>query len=200
MLNRSRYEQIGELHASAIDQGFLSTLGAPFLSLLYEAMDEAQDTFVIVEEQDGKIVGFVSGGVGMGPTYKRLLAHPIRLIKSLLPSALNPKGLIRMLEIVFRGAVQSGLEELPDAELMSLAVQAEYRGEGVAAGLYEQLQDRFQSIGVDEFKIVVGQDLRPAHRFYARMGATAAARVEIHRGAISVVYVHELQQAIASQL
>ena len=33
-----RYRQVAALHATSIDQGFLSTLGEPFLALMYRAL------------------------------------------------------------------------------------------------------------------------------------------------------------------
>ena len=85
MTSHTKYEQVADLHAKAIGQGFLSSLGTSFLVLLYKAIDESPKAFLIVEEEDGQVVGFVSGGLGMGPIYRRLLAHPVRLALAILP-------------------------------------------------------------------------------------------------------------------
>jgi hypothetical protein len=42
-LNISDYRAIASLHCDHINQGFLATLGIPFLTLLYEAIDEDWD-------------------------------------------------------------------------------------------------------------------------------------------------------------
>ena len=60
-----RHRQVAALHAAAIDQGFLATLGEPFLAQVYRAIDEAADSVLLVEELDGRVVGFVAGGSGM---------------------------------------------------------------------------------------------------------------------------------------
>ena len=80
-----RYRQVAALHAGNIDQGFLATLGIPFLSMMYRAIDEAPGSVLLTEEQNGRVVGFVSGGDGMGAIYRRMLRHPLRLGLSLLP-------------------------------------------------------------------------------------------------------------------
>ena len=81
---------------------------------------------------------------------------------------------------------------VPDPELLSLAVASEWRGQGVADRLYERLLAEFRASGVDAFRIIVGEALAPAHRFYQRMGAVAAGEVQVHDGERSAVYVHRL--------
>ena len=49
----STYRQVAALHAASIDQGFLATLGLPFLALMYRAIDEATDSVLMIEEKEG---------------------------------------------------------------------------------------------------------------------------------------------------
>ena len=84
------HRQVAEVHIGNIDQGFLATLGVSFLSLMYRAIDEARDCVLLVEERDDRVIGFVSGGIGMGSIYKGMLRYPFRLAFSLLPSVLHP--------------------------------------------------------------------------------------------------------------
>lgn len=62
----------------------------------------------------------------------------------------------------------------------------------MAETLYRKLVEDFQARGVDAFRIIEGDALVPAHRFYQRMGATVAGEVEVHEGEASKVYVHRL--------
>ena len=193
MTPRERYRQVARLHVRCLDQGFLATLGEGFLALMYEAIDTAGDATLLVAEADGQVQGFVTGGVGMGAIYRRMLRSPLRLGLALAPALLRPAKLRRIIEIVrYSGA--SGLPEgLPDAELLSIAVAPEWRGKAVADGLYRRLVDNFRRRGVDAFRITVGEALAPAHRFYQRMGATVTAEIEVHGGEKSKVYVHVLR-------
>ena len=52
----SIHRQVAALHAANIDQGFLATLGVPFLALMYRAIDEAADSVLLVEERDGRVI------------------------------------------------------------------------------------------------------------------------------------------------
>jgi ribosomal protein S18 acetylase RimI-like enzyme len=188
---RERYRQVAALHAASIDRGFLATLGIPFLALMYEAIDEGQDSVLLVEERDGRVSGFVSGGCGMRSIYGRMLSHPMRLALALLPSLFRPSRLQRIFEILRYGRSSSGMESWPSAELLSIAVEPAARGGGVAESLYRRLVDHFHAAGQNSFKIVVGEGLEPAQRFYRRMGAIPVGRIEVHAGEWSTVFVDD---------
>lgn len=189
MQSLSRYRQVARIHAGSIDQGFLATLGIPFLSLMYQAIDEAASSVLITDEVDGVVRGFVAGGVGMGPIYWRMMCYPFRLALALLPSVIRPRRVKRMLEVLSYERGRAVVEDLPSAELLSIAVDPAWRGTGVAESLYARLRSHFADKGVSRFRIVVGEALEPAHRFYRRMGAHPAGSIEVHRGVGSVIYV-----------
>lgn len=191
MASRERYRQVATLHFDSIDQGFLATLGIPFLSLMYQAIDRGPDSVLLVEEAQGRVRGFVSAGSGMGPIYRRMLLRPFSLAWTLLPSLVRPARFCRILEILRYGqqAPPVGLS-LPVAELLSIAVDPSSRGTGVSEALYRRLVSAFAARGVSAFRITVGDSLGPAHRFYTRMGAKVVTHTEVHAGQGSVVYVH----------
>lgn len=192
MTPAERYRQVARLHVRCLDQGFLATLGERFLALMYEAIDRADGTALLVEEAAGDVQGFITGGTGMGPIYRRMLRSPVRLALALAPALLRPSKLRRILEILRYSGDGTRPDGVPDAELLSLAVAPEWRGQGVADRLYARLVEDFRSRGVDAFRITVGDALAPAHRFYQRMGATVAGDVEVHGGETSKIYVHRI--------
>jgi ribosomal protein S18 acetylase RimI-like enzyme len=186
------YQQVARLHADNIDQGFLSSLGVSFLALLYEAIDANASSVLLLARHEGKVVGFVTGAEGMGSIYRELLRRWPRLALALLPALLSPRKVWKIAEIVFMGRKAQPLPNLPQAELLSIAVDPGQRGLGYAAALYAGLVQHFRERHVDGFRIVVGDSLAPAHRFYQRMGATPVGRIEVHKGQSSVMYSHEL--------
>ena len=105
---------------------------------------------------------------------------------------MRPAKVRRIIEIVRYSGEANLPGGVPDAELLSLAVAPEARGSGVADTLYRKLVDDFQARGVDAFRIIVGDALAPAHRFYQRMGATLAGEVQVHEGEPSKVYIHRV--------
>lgn len=186
------YKWVAKMHAESINQGFLPTLGERFLALLYEAIDADPNSALFVEQIDGKVVGFVTGGRGMGSIYREMLKRWPRLALALLPVLFQPTKLKRVFEIVLFSRKQKPVPGWPKAELFSIAVADSVRGEGVAQRLYNQLVERFRQDGEAAFCIVVGQRLAPAHRFYKRMGAVPVAQISVHDGQASTLYRHDL--------
>lgn len=186
-----RWQQVAELHAGNIDQGFLATLGQRFLRLLYRSIDESPSGILLVEERDGRVAGFIAGSIGMAPILGRLLRHPLQLAAALLPIVVRPRKLAGMAEVLRAIGRGRSPPSWPHAELLSLAVAPGCRRQGVAESLYARLRLAFLSRGVGSFRIIVGESLAPAQQFYERMGAQRAGRTEVHHGRTSIVYVQQ---------
>lgn len=196
MNRREIYRQVAQLHIANIDRGFLSTLGIGFLSLLYQALDEGEDSMLLTIERDGRVVGFAAGGTGMRPVYRRMLRRAPRLALALLPVLLSPKRAWRIIEILRYSRSSEQSSAWPRAELLSIALDPAYRGQHLAEVLYQRLAELFKRRGVAEFKIVVGSPLGPAHKFYQRMGAVPIAKTEVHQGESSIVYSQQLLRSM----
>jgi hypothetical protein len=69
------YEQVARIHIACIDQGFLSTLGPRFLSLLYQSIDETENSTLIVARDKDRIIGFVAGTLEIREVYRTLVKH-----------------------------------------------------------------------------------------------------------------------------
>lgn len=192
MHDRDTWQQVARLHVDNLDRGFLATLGPRFLALMYEAIDACDSAVLLVEKHENGTLGFVSGAQSMGPIYRQMLKHWPRLLTVLLPSLFNPRRLWRILEILRYSGKGSELADLPAFELLSIAVDPSARGQGVSELLYQALVVHCREHGIPAFKIVVGEELAPAHRFYQRMGARLVGDIEVHRGERSLLYVQEI--------
>ncbi len=195
---RSFYQQVAGLHYQGIDQGFLSSLGPEFLTLLYETIDKSPDAVLITEQHDGRVIGFVSGASRLWPIYKGMVVRLPRLVIALAPVLLSPLKLWRLLELLRHSVAGAKSEKnrsgvaIPDFELLSIAVAPEARRNGVAKRLYDALVVYVGSQRKHGFKIVVGETLIGAHKFYLRMGAVPQARACVHADTVSVVYVQKI--------
>ena len=185
------YRQVARLHMDGINRGFLPQLGQGFMALLYEAIDRCQASVLIVEVENAKVIGFVSGAGSMKPIYRQLLRKPFHLLVALLPSLIRPQRLKRIYEILrYSSRTNNGeVMTLPEFELLSIVVAPAARGTGCSEHLYKKLIEHCDQQQIEAFKIIVGDALAPAHRFYQRMGAQPAGRVEVHAGERSVIYV-----------
>ena len=186
------YAQVAALHAQGLDRGFLASLGQRFLRLLYATIDADPATHLIVECDGDRVLGFVTGGPGMGPVYRALLKQAPRLMLALLPNVLTPRAVKGVIDLLRYRRQEDSAGGLPRHELLSIVIAPEARGTGVSERLYARLSDALRRDGAEAFRIVVGESLAPAHRFYTRMGATAAATTSVHGGAPSTVYVQRL--------
>jgi GNAT superfamily N-acetyltransferase len=187
--------QVAELHAEGLKSGFLSSLGRRFLELLYTAIDESDESVLIVEMEGDRVAGFITGGNGMRSIYSRLMRRPLRLTFSLAPNLLSPKKLSGILEVLIKGggaSPETSQSSLPRHELLSMVVASNFRGQGVSEKLYRRLCDYFVAQGAGSFRILVGGQLDTANRFYGRMGAVAATEIYFHGGAVSTIYVQDL--------
>ena len=191
-LNNTDYKTVASLHCVNINQGFLATLGVPFLTLLYEAIDKDSESVLLVERVDQRVVGFVTGTHGLGRIYKQLLLKPLRLIYSLKSCILSPSKMYKIIEVLLISRDSDISSDLPKHELLSIVVNPAYQGGGHAENLFNALCSYFREEGASSFSIVVGSNLDRAHAFYKKMGSIPVKEVQVHKGADSVVYVKEL--------
>ncbi len=191
-LSTIEYREIAKLHSKYLNKGFLATLGIPFLTLLYEAIDEDSESVLIVERVDRVIVGFVAGTSGLGRLYKQLLFHPFRLIFSLKNSLLSPSKIYKIVEILFISKDDNASVDIPKHELLSIVVNPIYQGVGHAENLFKALCDHFKAEGVNSFSIIVGSNLDRAHAFYKKMGSIPLKEMQVHKGSNSVIYLKNL--------
>ena len=138
-LNSSDYRAVASLHCDHINQGFLATLGVPFLTLLYEAIDKDSESVLLVERVDRSVVGFVTGTRGLGRIYKQLLLKPLRLIYSLKSCLLSPSKMYKIIEVLLISKDSNISSDLPKQELLSIVVNPAYQGGGHAENLFNAL-------------------------------------------------------------
>lgn len=191
-LNNSDYRAVAKLHCDYISQGFLATLGVPFLTLLYEAIDESNESVLLVERADCNVVGFVTGTSGLKQIYMQLLLKPFRLIYALKSCFLSPSKIYKIIEVFLTNKDSNSSAHLPKEELLSIVVSPDYQGCGYAENLFEALCAYFKEESAKSFKIVVGKDLERAHGFYTKMGSISVEEIQVHKGSDSVVYVKDL--------
>jgi ribosomal protein S18 acetylase RimI-like enzyme len=188
-LTRDDYQAVARLHINNLDQSFLATLGERFLSEMYRAIDRADDCALIIERnENGEVIGFVTGGRSMGPIYKAMLPRVLIWGWSLALRLCSPKRIKRVFDILRYDG--EGDFDTTSAELFSIAVDRGGRGKGVAPKLFSNLIDYFKARNIEAFRIIVGKNLGPAHGFYTKMGAQVAGELEVHPGETSTVYIY----------
>ena len=184
-------ENVACLHREYIKSGFLSSLGLPFLALMYRSMSNSNNAFCVVAKDNNQIIGFSSGATSVGAFYKDFLRRNfIKTSMILLPKIFNIQLVKKIFETLFYPARRE--QNLPRTELLSIVVDKNYRGKGIAQKLFEKIEEEFRSRNIKQFKVVVGQKLVAACKFYEKMGGVFCAEVEVHKGEKSRVYVWDI--------
>jgi glycosyltransferase involved in cell wall biosynthesis/ribosomal protein S18 acetylase RimI-like enzyme len=178
---------LARLHASSMPNAFLPSLGEPFLTQLYRSLTSQPGAVTIVAENGAGIVGFAAGTRSVSEAYRRFVAgHGIRAAVAVAPRLLRPSRLRRAWET---GTYAPRTGDLPDAEVLSIAVDRDARGHGLGRRLSRELLSRLAAIGVDEVKVVVDAANHPANALYESVGFRRTARLQVHRGTSSNVWV-----------
>lgn len=176
----------------SINLGFMTSLGEEFLVLLYRAIDRDPHSVLILERKNNQVIGFVAGGTGMKSIFRELLKEWVQLTRILLPSLFRLSVLRKIFELVWLAGCSKPIANAPKTELLSIAVDPDFRGEGVGVQLYRSLETYFRCSGHKAFCIVVGDALEQAHQFYLKVGAEKIGKIVVHQGDQSVVYRQEL--------
>jgi ribosomal protein S18 acetylase RimI-like enzyme len=183
------------LHSSEISEGFLPSLGPRFLARLYRRVVRSSGSFLLVALDDGKAVGFVAGTEDVRELYRTFLLRD-GVIATLAALPRVTSSWRRVVETLHYGASagkrgkrgeHEGVQALPPAELLAIAVAPEARGRGAGSLLVEALTAEFARRGIRAIRVVVGAGNESAIRLYERCGFTTAAGMEVHKGTPSQV-------------
>ena len=179
------------LHIQGISTGFISSLGREFVAALYEAIAEDKNSFGFVAVEDDKVLGFVAFTTNLSRLYKYvafkkgfkfsfILARKmmsIQNIKKVWANLLYPKKMKEM--------------DLPDAELLSIAVAPEGRGRGIAQQLVDAGFAECRKRGIDKVKVLVAADNEAANKLYKKCGFEFKIQIDSHQ-TISNIYIAKI--------
>jgi len=173
------------LHAAQISEGFLSLLGPGFLTRLYRRIVRTTDSFLLVAQIDGRVVGFVAGSGDVGALYRSFLLHDG------VPAGL---GAARQLAVGWRRAVETlrhgsdgGVGRGRGTELLAIAVDPGEQGSGIGGALVDSFLAEVGRRGGRSAFVVVASRNDGAVRLYERGGFVYGDRVELHAGTSSLL-------------
>mgnify|MGYP001048100087 CR=1 FL=1 len=186
-------KEVAKLHIENLKTGFISKLGVNFLTCFYKTISLDNNCFLAVYIDENNIItGFVSGTISISKfnnIFKKKCFFII--IFSLLKQIFNIKIINRFIE-TYNYSLSKKLKDFPESELISIAVDQNYRTKGIAKILYRSLIEFFKEKNVNIFKIMVGSNLIEANKFYEKMGAKKILELEIHKGSKSYLYLHNI--------
>ena len=180
---------VAALHADRIGEGFLSSLGPGFLRRLYRRVLASPDGFVLVATPSGSaagpVVGFVAGVGSVGALYRRFLVRD-GIVAGVLAAPKLVRAAPRVVETL---RYPAATDDLPDAEILAVAVAADAAGAGIGRALVAAGTDAFTALDVTAAKVVTTADNAAAIAMYRACGFASTAAVEVHAGRASEVLV-----------
>jgi ribosomal protein S18 acetylase RimI-like enzyme len=181
---------VAALHAARIDEGFLSSLGPAFLRRLYRRVLRRADGFVLVATDttaapDATVLGFVAGVGSVGRLYRSFVLRD-GVVAGMLAAPKLAGAVPRVLETL---RYPAAMGELPDAEILAVAVAASATGRGVGRALVAAATAEFDRRGTAAAKVVTTDDNAAALAMYRACGFVGTAAVEVHSGRASEVLV-----------
>lgn len=189
------YISIAQLHREGIKKGFLSSLGIPFLSRLYWAIGNEPGACVIIAEENDQVAGFISGVVDIEGLYKKiLLCNWFHFVMPLVGYLVNVAVVKQMVETVLYGLKTKKNKNHTHnctAELLSVAVNSNYRGQGVGKNLVEALEIFFKKEYVKEYNVVTFSRDDRSNGFYNACNFSFAGTFT-HHGNVMNIYNKKL--------
>jgi ribosomal protein S18 acetylase RimI-like enzyme len=187
-LQKDHAARVAQLHINGIPTGFISSLGERFVTALYESISQSPYGFGLVEDVDGKIVGFIAFTTNLKGLYKSILKKDLFRFGFLLcGKLLSLRTVKKIFETLFYpNRIEA--HKLPNAELLSVVVDESQRGRGIAAKLIQEGLAECRSRGIQKVKVLVADFNDSANRLYQKTGFEKITQIENH-GIISNVYV-----------
>lgn len=183
--------QITDIHQREIKKGFLGTLNINFLEKIYSAIIESENSFCVVAEKNQEVVGFISGVTNLDKFYFYFLKkYFFSAVFFLFSEIFNLRKIKKIFEVLFYPEKE---KDLPKAELLTIAVKNQFQGQGIANQMFERFVFEMKKRGVDDFKVVVGEKLLPAIRFYEKSGFKFVKNINIHAKELSRVYIYQIK-------
>jgi ribosomal protein S18 acetylase RimI-like enzyme len=182
---------VAALHAERIGDGFLVTLGPRFLTRLYRRIALSPQAVLLVahdppgESRDG-LVGFVAAATST----RRLYGEFLR--RDALPAGLAAAPAVlrhpRSVWETFRYGRTTD-DDLPVAEILSVAVASGAAGRGVGGALVAAAQEELVRLGAHEARVVTAVGNDGALAMYERAGFRRRTRTQVHAGVPQEVLV-----------
>lgn len=179
------------MHIQGIPTGFISSLGQEFVAALYEAIAEDKNSFGFVAIEDDKVLGFVAFSINLSRLYKYVaLKKGFKFIFVLAKRMLFSRVIKKIWDNLFYPSKMKKMN-LPDAELLSIAIVPDGRGRGIAKQLVDAGFEECRKRRIEKVKVLVAADNEAANKLYKKCGFELNTQINSH-GVRSNVYIRDL--------
>src|SRR3989344_3675985 len=189
LAKREDAQAIAELHSQEIASGFLSSLPRRFLTKFYEGIIRYPGGFCVAAEDGGRVVGFITGITDMRAFSRFFLRNFFFAAVFLLPRMIGISTIRKLFESLRYSQRQ---DDLPEAELLTMAVVRDFQGRGVAKEMFTLFLGEMKARGVKIFRVLVGEKLQRAIAWYEKQGFRLAKSMSVHGKERSRIYLYTI--------
>ena len=186
-------EEIALIHRTMLPDGFLSTLGTPFLKTIYrEIAADPNSQLLCAAAPRNVTLGFICGTTSTSSLYRRFVTRNIFCtFVNLSPKLLSYRFLLKISQTLFIPS-RNKQNELPAPQLLNFCVSADYQGKGVGRLLFSNLRHWFETRHINEVTITTGCEQQSAQSFYEAHGLQPLGTCSLHKPNDSVIYIWKM--------
>jgi ribosomal protein S18 acetylase RimI-like enzyme len=186
-LNPKYSFQVAALHIQGIPTGFISSLGPSFVAALYDAIAEDPNSFGFAAVEGDRVLGFVAFTTNLSKLYRYVaLKKGLKFALVLIRRMCSIEALKKVWDNVLYPSKMKKMD-LPDAELLSIAVAPEGRGKGIAQQLVDAGMEECRKRRIEKVKVLVADFNKPANKLYQKTGFQRVCQITSH-GVLSNIY------------
>ncbi len=183
---------VAKLHRRSIKTGLIACLGQSFCETLYYSMAKSPYSFVLVyEDEQHQPLGFICCATNTSKMYRSvILRHFFPLLFSAMVKFFRPSVIKQALTAIKRPRTFKTGDfsewELPEAEVVSIAISPDAQGRGIGRKLVQAAFDKFRSLGHDKVRVWTNEENEQAAEFYQKRGFKFLGVRQHHSGEIRV--------------
>lgn len=171
---------VAEIHIASQSGTFLTSLGHGFLTLLYDQISRSNYGNSYVALNSSEVIGFVVGTVHTKKLFKEVvLKAPFHFGWLVFKRAVSRPVLLWQAVKTLAYPSQSA-KDLPEAELLALAVTPAWRNQKIGGQLMQRLVQSMEAAGIDKMSVTVDSNNDGALRFYQRHGFVPQSTFEMY--------------------
>lgn len=164
---------IVNIHNSAFQGFFLTSLGSRFLEFYYSCLIKSSETVVVVAEEGCKALGFSAASTQCKGFNSRLIKNNLLRfgIVALKMFFTSPKALLRLVKNLTKKGDKKVEDSEDYAELYSIGVADNQQGKGIGKCLLKEAEQQLKAKGVEKVSLTTDYYNNAATLgFYRSMG------------------------------
>jgi GNAT superfamily N-acetyltransferase len=190
--------QAAKIQLKELPEGFISSLGEEIVCSIFKhtVLSDSGIFVLALNCENNRVIGYALGVTNIKKFYIEYIFK--RLFVALhyfLPAIWKSGKIKKTLESLRYPAIKGAHYNISKwAQLIDIAVERDFHGKGIGAGLFKALTDAFRVKGISTFIIPSSEGLTRAHAFYKKMGAFKVDSIQLHAGQKTKIFQYIIEE------